>query len=242
LDERFIANIKGKEFVVYAGVLNRAHQIGLQKIEVEVVQYPTKENGSEAICRAVIESKQGEIFVEWGDANPRNTRGEIVQHILRMAATRAKARALRDFTNIGITCLEELGDFDEVIGPERSDPVGFKKTGSNRTTPNQARKTNETDPPVKIVPPKQDDKAGDQGNKAATQDKGAEKPKTDGESKETVQKLSSAQLRAIENLSKRRGISPDDLKSMLKEQYGTAALDTLTATEASSFIRSLQSA
>jgi hypothetical protein len=117
-----------------------------------------------------------------------------------------------------------------VIGPDS----GFKKTGNNRTAPNQARKTVETEPPVKIVPPKQDDKATDQG-------KATEKPKTDGESKQSVlQKLSSAQLRAIENLSKRRGISPEDLKSMLKEQYGTAALDTLTATEASSFIRSLQ--
>ena len=140
-----------------------------------------------------------------------------------------------------MTCLEELGDFDEVIGPEKSDLVGFKRTGnSNRTAPAQARKTLETEPPVKIVPPKQEDKAANQDNKAATQDRATEKPKTDGESKETVQKLSSAQLRAIENLSKRRGVSPEELKGMLKEQYGTAALDTLTATEASSFIRSLQ--
>jgi len=240
LDERFITNIKGKEFVVYAGVLDLAHQKGLQKIEVDVVQYPTKENGSEAICKATIESKDGEIFVEWGDANPRNTNEKIVHHILRMAATRAKARALRDFTNIGLTSLEELGDFDEVIGPEKSDLVGFKRSGNNRTPANQARKTVETEPPVKIVPPKQDEKAADQGNKAADQTKAAEKPKTEGETKQPVQTLSSAQLRAIENLSKRRGISPEDLKSMLKEQYGTAALDTLTASEASSFIRSLQ--
>jgi hypothetical protein len=93
LDERFIISIKGKEFVVYAGVLDLAHQRGLQKIEVDVVQYPTKENGSEAICKATIESKDGEVFVEWGDANPRNTNEKIVNHILRMSATRAKARA-----------------------------------------------------------------------------------------------------------------------------------------------------
>ena len=99
-----------------------------------------------------------ETPVEWGDANPRNTNEKIVHHILRMAATRAKARALRDFTNIGMTCLEELGDFDEVIGPEKNDLVGFKKTGNTRTPANQSRKTVETEPPVKIVPPKQEEK------------------------------------------------------------------------------------
>jgi hypothetical protein len=33
-----------------------------------------------------------------------------------MASTRAKGRALRDMCNIGIACLEELADFDDVIG------------------------------------------------------------------------------------------------------------------------------
>ena len=53
LDERFITTIQGKEFVIYAGLLDLAHQIGLQKLEVEPIQYPKKEIGNEAICRAV---------------------------------------------------------------------------------------------------------------------------------------------------------------------------------------------
>ena len=51
LDERFLTNIKGKDFVLYAGVLDLATQKGLLKLEVELLQYPTKENGKEAICR-----------------------------------------------------------------------------------------------------------------------------------------------------------------------------------------------
>jgi hypothetical protein len=89
LDERFVMEIQGKEFVKYSGVLDLAHQKGLRSIEVEVIQFPTKENGLEAVCKAIVESRHGETFVEFGDANPKNTNQKIVNHILRMAATRA---------------------------------------------------------------------------------------------------------------------------------------------------------
>ena len=105
LDERFITTIKGREFVVYAGLLDLAHQKGLKGISVEALQYPTKENGMEGICKAIVESKDGEEYIEIGDASILNVSSQIKDHVLSMAATRAKARALRDFTNIGITCL-----------------------------------------------------------------------------------------------------------------------------------------
>ena len=73
LDDRFMANIKGKDFVLYAGVLDLATQKGLLKLEVELLQFPTKENGNEAICRAAAESKTGEVFSDIGDANPGMT-------------------------------------------------------------------------------------------------------------------------------------------------------------------------
>ena len=116
LDERFITNIKGKEFVLYAGLLDLAHQKGIHKLVVEAIQYPTKENRMEAICKAVVESTDGQVFTELADANPLNVNRMVAEHILRVAATRAKARVFRDFTNIGMTCLEELGNLDDEIG------------------------------------------------------------------------------------------------------------------------------
>ena len=116
LDDRFLTNIKGKDFVLYAGVLDLATQKGLLKLEVELIQYPTKENGNEAICHAVAVGKNGEVFADIGDANPGNCHSMIAKHLIRMASTRAKGRALRDMCNIGIACLEELSDFDDVIG------------------------------------------------------------------------------------------------------------------------------
>jgi flagellar biosynthesis GTPase FlhF len=120
INEKFIMNIKGKDFVLYSGLLDLAHQKGIKSIHVEPVQYPTKDNGMEAICKAVVISSDGQEFTEIGDANPRNVNSMIREHILRMSATRAKARALRDLSNIGMTCLEELGDLEQIIGGNQS--------------------------------------------------------------------------------------------------------------------------
>ena len=37
LDERFMTTIKGRDFVLYAGVLDLATQMGLLKLEVEII-------------------------------------------------------------------------------------------------------------------------------------------------------------------------------------------------------------
>jgi hypothetical protein len=129
LDDRFITNIKEKDFVLYAGVLDLATQQGLLKLEVELLQYPSKENGNEAICRAVAEGKSGQVFSDVGDANPGNCHSMIAKHLIRMASTRAKGRALRDMCNISMACLEEIADFDDVIGSEK-----LKKTSPKKST------------------------------------------------------------------------------------------------------------
>lgn len=109
IDERFIVKLQGKDFVTYEGLLDLAHQKGLKSIEVVLIQIPTKENNMTAICMATAKT-ENEIYTDIGDAGPTSTNRMIAPHIIRMASTRAKARALRDLTNAGMTAIEELGE------------------------------------------------------------------------------------------------------------------------------------
>jgi len=63
--------------------------------------------------KAVATTEEGKEFEGYGDADTTNVNRMIARHIIRMAETRAKARALRDLTNVGMTALEELGGEDE---------------------------------------------------------------------------------------------------------------------------------
>ena len=56
---------------------------------------------------------------------------------------------------------------------------------------------------------------------------------------ETVPKISEAQHRALMNLSRRRGISVEELEKMSQETYGVP-VESLNAAAASQFIRTLQ--
>lgn len=124
LDERWITKIEGKEFVKYSGLLDLAHQHGLSSIEVDIVQMPTNDNGNFAVCRATVMSKIGETFTDIGDANPGNCSSKVSRHLLRLASTRSIARALRSYTNVGMTALEELADFNGAIAVPTNSPSG----------------------------------------------------------------------------------------------------------------------
>ncbi len=107
INEKFIINLQGKSFVTYEGLLDLAHQKNLKSIHVELVQPPTKENNMTAICKATVVTDKG-TFIDYGDASPVSVNSKIQPHIIRMASTRAKARALRDLTNVGMTAIEEI--------------------------------------------------------------------------------------------------------------------------------------
>lgn len=108
IDDKFIQQISGKEFILYAGLVDLGHQAGMESIEVELLQIPSTDNDMTAIVKARIKTKE-KVFEDIGDAGPKSVGNMIKPHIIRMASTRAKARALRDLTNVGMTALEELG-------------------------------------------------------------------------------------------------------------------------------------
>lgn len=107
INEKFIINLQGKSFVTYEGLLDLAHKKSLKSIQVELIQVPSKDNNMTAICKAVVVAENG-TFVDYGDASPMSVNSTIQPHIIRMASTRAKARALRDLTNVGMTSIEEI--------------------------------------------------------------------------------------------------------------------------------------
>jgi hypothetical protein len=116
-----------KEVVTYQGLLSKAHDEGLKAIHTSLVQIPTDDNGRTAIAKAAVETGKGQ-FEALGDASPLNVNSFIVPHLIRMAETRAKARALRDAVNIGVVSFEEL-DAD-TTGAEPSSI----RAGSSRST------------------------------------------------------------------------------------------------------------
>lgn len=285
LDERFIKQVEGRDFVLYSGLLDLAHQKNLISMDVELLQYPTKDNDHTAVCKAIARTATGGPFIDVGDANPVNCNAKVSKHLIRMASTRAKARALRDLTNIGMTALEELGDLNEAINGEdelgkaqmrKNNVKPFPAKQAKMEKPAQAVKTaqagNEERKPVNdnplpdqakvdmavqsdtpVLPPAEApaDKAKVEGA-----DPGPGKtPKVPGKTRQAVKSgngngkskekpvpmMSEAQKNAIYNLSRRRNISVEELENLAMKTFNMT-LESLSSSDASLFIRTLQQA
>jgi hypothetical protein len=102
---RHIVQIQGKPFVKFAGLLEVAHQRGLQSLKVDW----TFNDPELSLAHAVAIFPFG-TFEESGDATPANTNKKVALHFRRVALTRAKARVLRDALNCDMVALEELAD------------------------------------------------------------------------------------------------------------------------------------
>ena len=121
--------VGSKQVALYKGLLAKAHEDGLSRIATRLTQVPTDENARTAIATAEVVTSKG-TFEGIGDASPENVPPHILPHLIRMAETRAKARALRDAVNIGVVSFEELDGAD--------DPPGPSDLGSGATTGNGA--------------------------------------------------------------------------------------------------------
>lgn len=140
-DEHVIER-QGKRMVLYGGLLSEAHEQGLVSIETDLVQIPTEANGNVAVVTAKVAMKEGKKFSGIRDASPANVGRMIAPHIIRMAETRAKARALRDAVNAG-----DL-DFE---GDEPSEDHGAQPPQRSQARPSPSNPP-PADPDVPRVP------------------------------------------------------------------------------------------
>ena len=152
--DEFMITRQGKQYVLFQGLLDEAHSQGLRGIDTELLQVPDSENGNVAIVKAVCEMEDGRKFSGIGDASPDNVGRNIAPHVIRMAETRAKARALRDAVNVGATALEELSEGDDA--PPTSAGYGRSSRGSDGASARSgARPT-----PIRGANPRQDGRQG----------------------------------------------------------------------------------
>ena len=206
-----------KEVVTYAGVLALAHEDGLRSIRTKLVQTPNKENGQTAIVTAVVRTNKG-VFAGIGDANSGNVNRRIAPHLIRMAETRAKARALKDSVNVGIVALEELG---ELVGDELS-PESMSPANQPPSHPRpQANASSEQRP---------------------ANDNGAASPKTDlpTVSEATFVEMSGAQRGRLFRIAGERGVAERDREKWLLGQLEVQALTEVSRSAASRAITRLE--
>src|SRR5437867_10573314 len=119
----------GKDAVAYAELLGIAHDEGLKSIQTQILDQPSEENGHRCIMKAVVEVEKGR-FEGIGDADPGNVEGFLAPHLIRVAETRAKARALRDAVNCGVVSFEEMEGGRPT--PGSSDPGSGAPNGPSR--------------------------------------------------------------------------------------------------------------
>jgi hypothetical protein len=143
-----------KEVITYQGLLSKAHDEGLKAIRTSLLQIPSEDNSRTAIVKAEVETEKGR-FEALGDASPESVTSFLTPHLIRMAETRAKARALRDAVNVGVVSFEEL-DGEDLPGRDPSD------LGSGAVQPNgRASRSTRSAPQSKAVTSRNGEETGD---------------------------------------------------------------------------------
>jgi hypothetical protein len=105
IPQQYVHWMHGKPHVLYAGLLDMAHERGLVTLEAGLIEVTAEW----ALAWARATFSDGRVFQEAADAMRTNIANALIaKHYPRMALTRAKARALRDALNIGLVSQEEV--------------------------------------------------------------------------------------------------------------------------------------
>ncbi len=103
--QQHVVFIQGKAFVRFVGLLQMAHERGLQELKADWTYNDT----TLSLAHAVAVFPFGR-FEESGDATPDNCTKKVALHFRRVALTRSKARVLRDALGVDLVAVEELAD------------------------------------------------------------------------------------------------------------------------------------
>lgn len=101
MDKKFLMNIKWKDFVKFEWLLAMFHDNWGIEIKTELV------SNDPIMFKALVSWKRWCFTGHW-DADDNNVNSMIAVHKIRMAETRAIARALRWYNNIWMCSVDEL--------------------------------------------------------------------------------------------------------------------------------------
>jgi hypothetical protein len=209
-----------KEVIAYRGLLDMVHKERLREIRTTLLQAPSKDNDFTAIVHAVVRTSRGR-FTGIGDANPRNVNAKIAPHLIRMAETRAEARAMRKAVNIGAVALEELGDdlSDDVTYEGAIVPTnGHARSANDNGRPATSNDVHAT--PVPNAPPPAPPPSSVPPSQRFTSDSRA----------------SDQQRKFVFRLLAERGVTGDAAREMIHKELGVTSLQDASRNAVSSFI------
>lgn len=110
----------GRVYINGVGLLVKAKKMGLKGIRVEIVKSATKEDLN-AIVKATVEMMDGGIFEDFGYGSTDSIQMKTLHNadvITMTTITRAKNRALRNATGVGLVSAEEMKDASDMYSGE----------------------------------------------------------------------------------------------------------------------------
>lgn len=238
-DPRYIRQINGRQFISYAGLLELATRMGLAQLEVEVLVHPTPDNDNTTVCIATASLATGMNAKDLGEASAATLDPRVAKFLYSMASTRAKARSLRNLCGVGMTCLEELGSFTDVIGEDNEPAAAGQNSSSvNHSAPTMpapasGNSPNETSAFVNASATAQPSGKVRQFPSPANNSS----PANTGNGNSVP--ATEAQLRAINSIAKRRKLSAIELANFCKAALNMG-LENLSKRDASRLIDQLK--